>query len=331
MPAISIIIPVFEVDHVLLDRCIRSVSSQGSVDAEIIIVDDGSDSDTGALCDEFADDDERIVIIHREHTGVSAARNAGMIAAHGEYIIFVDSDDVLYQGTCEYVINEMNRSHDDILMFQYSVDAARCWDSSDSGVERTRVAVETVHDVMTSIILEDEADPRYCLGAAWGKGFRTEFLRKHGIFFEAKLARMEDRLFMLRCLECGANIGIVPFVGYYYHRNLASTTVRHDSDIEATLAEVAREIEAFNRRCGVFSEDVMNQCRAMLFFKCLHSDILHPRNRVGFCEKLLLIARLARTERYREAIGSVSLRSQSIRKVVAILLLRINSRFLSAA
>ncbi len=92
MPQISVIVPVYKVEP-YLRRCVDSILAQTFTDFELILVDDGSPDGCPAICDEYAEKDSRVVVIHQENGGVSRARNAGIDAARGEYLFFVDSDD----------------------------------------------------------------------------------------------------------------------------------------------------------------------------------------------------------------------------------------------
>lgn len=94
MDLISVIVPVYKVED-YLDRCIQSIVDQTYTNLEIILVDDGSPDRCPQMCDEWAKRDSRICVIHKENGGLSDARNAGMSAATGEYVAFVDSDDWL--------------------------------------------------------------------------------------------------------------------------------------------------------------------------------------------------------------------------------------------
>ena len=108
MPKISIIVPVYNVEQYLAE-CIESIKDQSLTDIEIILVDDGSPDNSGAICDDYALKDDRIKVIHKKNGGLSSARNAGLEVAIGEYIGFVDSDDwvdgemyeVLYKNAVE--------------------------------------------------------------------------------------------------------------------------------------------------------------------------------------------------------------------------------------
>ena len=94
MDLISVIVPVYKVEQ-YLDECIQSIVNQTYTNLEIILVDDGSPDNCPQICDEWAKKDSRIRVLHNKNNGVSAARNAGLTIAKGQYIGFVDSDDYI--------------------------------------------------------------------------------------------------------------------------------------------------------------------------------------------------------------------------------------------
>ena len=95
---LSVIIPVYNVEK-YLRKCVDSVSAQDIADMEVILIDDGSPDNCGAICDEYAEKDLRVIVIHKKNEGVSTARNVGLDIARGKYITFVDSDDYLLPNT----------------------------------------------------------------------------------------------------------------------------------------------------------------------------------------------------------------------------------------
>lgn len=101
---ISIVIPVYKVE-LYLEKCIESIINQTYKNLEIIIVDDGSPDNCPKICDEYAQKDNRIKVIHKENGGLSDARNAGIDVAAGKYIAFVDSDDYVSNDYIEYMYN----------------------------------------------------------------------------------------------------------------------------------------------------------------------------------------------------------------------------------
>ena len=103
MAKLSIIVPVYQV-KAYLERCLKSLLSQTFKDYEIILVDDGSTDGSGDICDTYAEKFEFVNVIHKKNGGLSSARNAGINAATGEYIMFVDSDDLIHSKTAELEI-----------------------------------------------------------------------------------------------------------------------------------------------------------------------------------------------------------------------------------
>ena len=104
MPEISVIVPVYNVEE-YLRPCIDSILEQTFTDFELILVDDGSPDRCGEICDEYEQIDKRIRVIHQENGGLSAARNAGLDQMSGEYVTFIDSDDVVAEDYLELLFN----------------------------------------------------------------------------------------------------------------------------------------------------------------------------------------------------------------------------------
>lgn len=118
---ISVIVPVYKVEQ-YLDRCVQSVVNQTYKNLEIILVDDGSPDNCPAMCDAWAEKDSRIRVNHKENGGVSSARNAGLDAATGSYITFVDADDWLESAAVEILLEQAVSTGADIVVGNYYFD-----------------------------------------------------------------------------------------------------------------------------------------------------------------------------------------------------------------
>lgn len=116
---ISVIIPIYNVED-YLEECIDSVIEQSYKNLEIILINDGSKDNSGMICDAYALNDKRIKVIHKENGGLSDARNNGVKAATGDYIMFLDSDDY-WDGkdVISNIVNNLNQTKADILVFGY--------------------------------------------------------------------------------------------------------------------------------------------------------------------------------------------------------------------
>lgn len=114
-PLVSVIVPVYGVED-YLEKCIESMRSQTYRNLQIILIDDGSPDNCGAICDEYAKTDSRISVIHKPNGGVASARNAGLRAAMGEYIGWVDPDDWIQPDMFEYLLSNAVRYGADITV-----------------------------------------------------------------------------------------------------------------------------------------------------------------------------------------------------------------------
>ena len=121
MDLISVVIPVYNVEK-YLQRCVTSVTEQSYSNLEIILVDDGSVDNSGAICDDFAKKDKRIRVIHKENEGLGLTRNVGIKAATGNYICFIDSDDYIAREYIETIYSDLKKSSADVCYCGHTKD-----------------------------------------------------------------------------------------------------------------------------------------------------------------------------------------------------------------
>ena len=208
-PLISIIVPVYNAEQ-YLEKCVNSIINQTYTNLEIILVDDGSPDNCGAICDEYAKKDSRIKVIHEKNSGQSIARNAGLDNATGEFVGFIDSDDTIEPGMFEDLYNAIQ-----------GVDLAVCGHSL---VYDGKVESASTDNI---IELDKEGLWREVFGklnnAVWNKLFKRELI--NDLRFDLRFAHGEDLIFNIRYLE-RANLGKVvdkPLYNYY-KRNDSITT-----------------------------------------------------------------------------------------------------------
>lgn len=119
---VSIIVPIYKVPEPFLRKCIESCVNQTQKEIEIILVDDGSPDNCGKICDEYAEKDKRIKVIHKENNGLSAARNTGQDAATGETLMFLDGDDWLSPDCCKKAYEVLVEKDVELIMFDQYVN-----------------------------------------------------------------------------------------------------------------------------------------------------------------------------------------------------------------
>ena len=118
MVKISMIVPVYQVEKYIA-QCIESVLNQTFSDFELILIDDGSKDNSGAICDSYAAKDDRIIVIHTKNNGAATARNIGLERASGEYITFLDGDDYLAENMLSRLYEEIENSDYDIVLSDF--------------------------------------------------------------------------------------------------------------------------------------------------------------------------------------------------------------------
>ena len=107
---VSIIVPVYDIEEYLVE-CIESILAQTWKHFEIILVDDGSTDSSGKMCDEYAEKYNCIFVIHKKNGGLSSARNAGIDVARGNYLAFIDSDDVVHPDYLRELVNIVEKEN----------------------------------------------------------------------------------------------------------------------------------------------------------------------------------------------------------------------------
>ena len=219
MPELSIIVPVYNVEK-YLPKCIESILAQTFTDFELILIDDGSPDRCGEICDEYAAKDSRIVVIHQKNQGVSAARNAGLDAARGTYIGFVDSDDwiepEMYQ-TLMTVAKDRNAS---LTACSYCLN--------DAMPERLAGALseECLFRGGKQLLLDLYAKPSVLMGTCCTKVFAKDMIGS-ARFIEG-LTIWEDLVFLQSCYLRDKDESLIavklPNRLYHYCVNAASAT-----------------------------------------------------------------------------------------------------------
>lgn len=222
MPKISVIIPVYKVER-YLDACVASVVGQTYTNLEIILVDDGSPGDCPAICDAWAKKDARIRVIHQKNAGLSAARNSGLDVATGEYIAFVDSDDLLEKETLQNAITAQQKTGAELVIFNY-----QCTDEANRPLaERTPPEWKEEHLTPPQFWKRFFASGDNCsyYVVAWNK------LYKAALFHDLRYAvgkRYEDMFILPHVVDQCNQIYCMNFRGYRYAQRAGSIMAQGD-------------------------------------------------------------------------------------------------------
>ena len=204
MPRISVIIPVYTAAP-YLGACIESLLAQSFADFEVLLVDDGSTDESGSICDAFAGKDARLTVLHQKNGGACSARNRGIDNARGEFLVFVDADDLVDERHLEHLMD----SDADLV-----VSGVRKFGAKTGMEVPSRRASFGIEALAAHWNTPPEMNYLYCYPVV--KRFRTQIIREHGIRFNESLFFSEDMCFNMEYYAYVESFTEMPYADYGY-------------------------------------------------------------------------------------------------------------------
>ena len=277
---ISIIVPVYNAED-YLERCLHSILDQEFSSYEVILVDDGSTDASWLICDRYSSTDPRFITLHQPNKGVSAARNAGINMAQGEYVMFLDADDALLPDALEVMVESLNG--EDVVVGGYGTFIG--------GVPSKEVKPAATRSYKGNDFprfFEDNLLPNCeLLDAPWAKLFRTKAIK--GIRFHEDMNYAEDKLFVFEVLsKCSSVLAVSRAVyGYYRRAGSLGSDVSSDAHIQKLMLFLERYvpvISVLSERCpsvekvqNLYHYDVVGRylCRILNIFATRESAMLN--------------------------------------------------------
>ena len=214
-PKVSIIVPVYNAEKSLA-RCVDSILNQEFRDFELILMDDGSKDRSGEICDGYARADARVVVVHKENTGVSDTRNQAIARARGTFLQFVDSDDWLTADATKLMVRAAEETGCDMVIADfYRVVGEMVSQKGDIDADQV-----IGREAFVGFMMENPAD--YYYGVLWNKLYRRSLVEAHGIRMDAKLSWCEDFLFNLEYVRYATTFYALRTPVYYYVKTKGS-------------------------------------------------------------------------------------------------------------
>ncbi len=285
MPTVSIIVPVYNVER-YIRKCIDSILEQTYRDFELLLVDDGSTDNSGVICDEYAFNDNRIRVIHKINGGVSDARNAGIEAALGEYVVFCDSDDYvsskyLNDLICANAIKNDSLVVSDIFEFNDNINTY-IYESSDENSYKI-ISLDNMNEQDFSLLFL-----QYKLWGPYCKLFSAEIIKSQNIKFDTNLKTAEDFCFNMQYLKYVNDIVFLETKSYYYRVGYKELKLKYitDSDIRSIHA-ISEKLTEYAIRGNVYhyvKEKIASLVANKIFFHRLPSCYI-INDSITFLEK----------------------------------------------
>lgn len=275
---LSVIVPIYNSES-FIKESIESILQCKSNEIELILIDDGSTDKSGNICDQYLKENYRVRVIHQKNLGVSSARNKGIDCAKGKYIMFVDSDDVLYNW--EFVLEHL--CNKDIYYFSTSI-------------------CKNCDKVQMLKYITGYNDKGICFAGPFSKIFKKQFLMEKKINFKSDLINGEDMFFnIMGLLEC-ESYSIINRSFYKYRNIQGSATKKFDKKIIESDIMFHTEMKKYLETKDIDKNLVNEIC---LF--SLQMAIVIISNRISYIkryEQARKYYRLLCDEPYRAAINS---------------------------
>ncbi len=337
MPKVSVIVPIYNVEKYLV-QCLDSLINQTLKDIEIILIDDGSPDNSGKICDEYAKKDKRINVIHKKNEGVSAARNDGIKAAKGKFLMFVDSDDWCDEKMCETAYNKIMEKNVEMAFFTNYDNYEKREDypkrAPDSFYYDKYEDIEKVQlTILAATHIKLIQEGRYYAGftGPWSKIFSKELIMKNNIQFNLKVKGIfDDGLFVLECLQKTKNI-YFENIPLYHYRIINTSIVRSYNPKRPKLYEnCLKEIKNFINKYEK-SEKFLNAyySRAvMLLGNSIELCYFNKLNKDSYKSKKNEVRKALNNKIYKDAINNVKIEFLTKKQKLYLKFYKTNNIFL---
>lgn len=262
---VTIIVPIYKVEKYLRE-CIDSIVSQTYKNLEIILIDDESPDSCPMICDEYTQKDKRIIVKHKKNGGLSDARNLGIDIATGDFIMFVDSDDLIDRHIVQFLLNSINTSHSDIACCQFRyIDELTVIGKAPNNLKKSYTISH--NDCIYELLTKKD------IGVyAWAKLYKKELFQE----VRYPVGRLHEDVFTTYKLVDKANsISIIPDALYCYRiRNDSITTQKiTPKHIDAVYAKIALNnfVEDKYPKLSKYSKALLAYSCALCIYKIISS------------------------------------------------------------
>jgi glycosyltransferase EpsH len=305
---ISIIVPVYNCEN-YLDECIQSVLHQTYSNWELILINDGSKDKSLQICKKYSEVDPRVKYIDTPNQGVSKARNLGIEAAKGEFLMFIDSDDWIDNNTLALSLEKQRLTQCDVVLFSY-------YKSNEGKLVRDPY-LKSNHQELTST----EKIRHRVVGFSSGKinnpvktdAFNTPWakLYKQAVvgdirFIDRSLVGMEDVLFNIQVFNNAFTFSFLDEFLYYYRLdNPGSLTKTDTRSLNTKFEKLFDHIEHSSFFNSSFIENLNNRICCSLINLTL--SLTHKNNRSSLCVEYRYLNSILKSERFRTCLKSFSL------------------------
>lgn len=318
---VSVIVPIYNADK-YLKECIESLLNQTYTNLEIICLNDGSTDSSTKICKELSETDNRIILIEKENTGVSATRNLGLKIASGEYIMFLDADDFLEPNAIEIALNTGIEYGAEIVQFGFFRNNKENKIKSTGNIlaEEMQISIINYQKYFLPEYLKI-----FATRCVWGKLYKSNIIKN--VKFDIDTYFFEDGLFNLYVLENSPKIAYTTEQLYFYRYDANSANNRFKDDIIKVSKINIKHLKKIIDKKDCYK---MKEGYRLYNFECLkiimESYILHEQNDCTRKEKKKIFKKMLMDDLDFDALKKINHKDikESLFDRIVILLLKIN-------
>lgn len=240
--AISVVAPVYHIEDEYLYACLASLAAQTSDALEFVIVDDGSTPENAATIDAWVDKDSRFVAVHATNAGAATARNEGLDVARGQWVCFVDADDLVNDDFLSRSVPLLEDCQEDVVFFECGRQAVPLPKRLPTPIPLGASYLDMARALLHATTVP-ELDERFFPSTPWGKFFRRSWLEAHDVRFPDGVAKTHDTVFMLTVMASDPACSRMEALGYINRLRETSMSHKPYPNIEAVYDVTAAACE----------------------------------------------------------------------------------------
>ncbi len=322
-PKVSIIIPVYNIQEQTLQKCVDSLTQQTMRELEIIIVDDGSTSTCGKLCDSYAEKDNRIKVIHKQNGGLAAARNTGFDAATGETIMFVDGDDWIDTGCCERAYQTLVGENVQMTFFNIVYEYGK------SSIKKTVFKnTEIKFDKKGCKKLQEHSLTHNSLiDQAYAKLIRRDFLQQHNIRHIDELSHgAESFIFSIALFNHLETACYIPDAMYHYRYNQQGITQTPDEKKYHLITRCLDYVDLYIKHCDnheTLEKKLLNRTLYITVMVAM-TGYFSPTNKTTYRNKVSGFKRFLHEPIVMRALNTASWKGMNLQRRTVLVLIKLH-------
>ena len=303
----SIIVPIYKVEK-FLTQCIDSILAQTYSDFELILVDDGSPDNCPRICDEYAEKDSRIIVIHKKNSGLMSTRKAGIAVAGGDYICFVDGDDFVEKNMLETYHNILSKREIDVISCGYSTYC----DGKITTIQQKIPAgfydkENLLNNVYPQMLSCEPFFSFYIVPSVSTKCFKKDILKKIYANIPDEISLGEDVAASYPMLLCADAVAVINYYGYIYRQNQNSMTHTYDRNLHKKIKSLVLYLRDCNRVYQWNGIEQIDKYAVYLIYLAKNNELIYNRQDT-YCVKKKNFKKFLNDEVFSPVIKKVRVR-----------------------